>query len=123
MPTISQLVKKGRTPKRRRDKAPALKGAPQKRGTVIRCTVVNPKKPNSANRVVARVPSHTLRRLYYRTVMKFRIGSGSSIFLDAWFDARRNFAACISSAPGCDPRWWPPGALGDRLMATRPASS
>ncbi|MCS6907842.1 MAG: 30S ribosomal protein S12 [Anaerolineales bacterium] len=70
MPTINQLVRKGRQPKKEKSKAPALlytwnsmkqqrkrqpKGAPQKRGV---CTVVRtmtPKKPNSALRKIARV--------------------------------------------------------------------
>lgn len=70
MPTINQLVRKGRSNKRRKSKSPALqytlnvysqkrtrrpKGAPQKRGvcTVVRTTT--PKKPNSALRKIARV--------------------------------------------------------------------
>ena len=55
MPTINQLVRKGRKPAEKRTKAPALKGCPQKRGV---CLVVNtrtPKKPTSALRKVARV--------------------------------------------------------------------
>lgn len=70
MPTINQLVRKGRTPKRRKTKAPALqytlnafsqkrtrqpKGAPQKRGVCTRVQTMTPKKPNSALRKVARV--------------------------------------------------------------------
>ncbi|HIV08738.1 MAG TPA: 30S ribosomal protein S12 [Candidatus Spyradenecus faecavium] len=55
MPTINQLVRKGRTPQRKKSKSPALVGCPQRRGV---CTVVKtqtPKKPNSALRKVARV--------------------------------------------------------------------
>ncbi len=44
------------------------------------------------NRVVARVPSHALRLFFYRRVMKFRIGAGSHIFMDAWFDTKGRFA-------------------------------
>lgn len=55
MPTIAQLVKHGRKKVKNKSKAPALKKAPQKRGTVLRAYVVNPKKPNSANRHVCRV--------------------------------------------------------------------
>lgn len=55
MPTINQLAKFGRKPKYRKTKAPALEGCPQKRGTVLRSYIVNPKKPNSANRFVARI--------------------------------------------------------------------
>lgn len=70
MPTINQLVRKGRKPKRSKTKAPALqyifnsmkqrripqrKGAPQKRGVCIQVRTQTPKKPNSALRKVARV--------------------------------------------------------------------
>lgn len=55
MPTINQLVRRGREKQHRKSKAPALQGSPQKRGVCIRVYVVNPKKPNSANRKVARV--------------------------------------------------------------------
>lgn len=70
MPTINQLVRKGRKAKRKKDKAPALqyaynsqkqrrirqqKGAPQKRGVCIQVRTQTPKKPNSALRKVARV--------------------------------------------------------------------
>jgi small subunit ribosomal protein S12 len=55
MPTINQLVRKGRERIEEKSKSPALKGSPQKRGV---CTVVKtttPKKPNSALRKIARV--------------------------------------------------------------------
>lgn len=55
MPTIGQLIRKPRRPQKRRNKAPALQGCPQRRGTVVKVYIVNPKKPNSANRAVARV--------------------------------------------------------------------
>src|SRR5688572_24200573 len=70
MPTINQLVRRGRTMVRRKSKAPALsfrynslklksikspKGAPQKRGVCTQVKTVTPKKPNSALRKVARV--------------------------------------------------------------------
>jgi small subunit ribosomal protein S12 len=55
MPTINQLVKKGRKEVRRKTTAPALKGCPQKRGVCIRVYTTTPKKPNSALRKVARV--------------------------------------------------------------------
>lgn len=55
MPTINQLIRKGRKRPRRRNKARALQGCPQKRGTVLRVYIVDPKKPNSANRRVVRV--------------------------------------------------------------------
>ncbi len=55
MPTIEQLVRKGRQNKRRKEFTPALKGAPQRRGTCTRVFTTTPKKPNSALRKVARV--------------------------------------------------------------------
>jgi small subunit ribosomal protein S12 len=70
MPTINQLIRKGRTVPRRKSKAPALgvrynslklksirsaKGAPQRRGVCTQVKTVTPKKPNSALRKVARV--------------------------------------------------------------------
>jgi small subunit ribosomal protein S12 len=70
VPTINQLVRKGRKPKRKKSKAPALqytfnsykqrrlrqpKGAPQKRGVCTQVRTMTPKKPNSALRKIARV--------------------------------------------------------------------
>ena len=55
MPTINQLVRKGRTPKVTKTKAPALKSNPQQRGVCTRVYTTTPKKPNSALRKVARV--------------------------------------------------------------------
>jgi small subunit ribosomal protein S12 len=55
MPTISQLVRKGRIALKRKTTAPALRGSPQKRGVCIRVYTSTPKKPNSALRKVARV--------------------------------------------------------------------
>ncbi|MBN1979396.1 MAG: 30S ribosomal protein S12 [Anaerolineae bacterium] len=70
MPTINQLVRKGRTPKQRKSKSPALQyrynslkqrrsvassGAPQKRGVCTQVRTMTPKKPNSALRKIARV--------------------------------------------------------------------
>ena len=55
MPTISQLVRKGRESKSTKGKTPALKGAPQRRGVCTRVYTHTPKKPNSALRKVARV--------------------------------------------------------------------
>ena len=55
MPTIAQLVRKGRETKRSKTKTPALKGAPQRRGVCTRVYTTTPKKPNSALRKVARV--------------------------------------------------------------------
>ena len=70
MPTVNQLIRKGRKDKRRKSKAPALQytwnalkmrpvalrgGAPFKRGVCIKVTTMTPKKPNSALRKIARV--------------------------------------------------------------------
>lgn len=55
LPTISQLVRKGRESKRTKTKTPALKGSPQRRGVCTRVYTATPKKPNSALRKVARV--------------------------------------------------------------------
>ena len=55
MPTVNQLVRKGRVPQKSRTKTPALRGAPQKRGVCTRVYTHTPRKPNSALRKVARV--------------------------------------------------------------------
>ena len=55
MPTINQLLRKGRKSSTRKTKSPALEGCPQKLGVCTRVTTFNPKKPNSALRKVARV--------------------------------------------------------------------
>ena len=55
MPTVNQLVRKGRQTSKSKSKSPALRGAPQKRGVCTRVYTVTPRKPNSALRKVARV--------------------------------------------------------------------
>ena len=55
MPTINQLVKRGRKVQKKRKKSPALDESPQKSGVCIRVYVSKPKKPNSAERKCARV--------------------------------------------------------------------
>ena len=55
MPTINQLVRKGRTAIKSRTKSPALNACPQRRGVCVRVYTSTPKKPNSALRKVARV--------------------------------------------------------------------
>ena len=55
MPTIQQLVRKGRKSKVSKEKTPGLKGSPQRRGVCTRVYTVTPKKPNSALRKVCRV--------------------------------------------------------------------
>ena len=55
MPTINQLVRRGRRDVEKKEKAPYLRGNPQKRGVCTRVYTTTPKKPNSALRKVARV--------------------------------------------------------------------
>lgn len=55
MPTIQQLVRLGRKPVTYKSKSPAMKECPQKRGVCTRVYITTPKKPNSAQRKVARV--------------------------------------------------------------------
>jgi len=55
MPTINQLVRKGRKPMRKKSKSPVLDSCPQKRGVCTQVKTMTPKKPNSALRKVARV--------------------------------------------------------------------
>nr|BCX00640.1 MAG: 30S ribosomal protein S12 [Bacteroidota bacterium] len=55
MPTIQQLIRKGRMQKVEKSKSPALQGCPQKRGVCVRVYTTTPKKPNSALRKVAKV--------------------------------------------------------------------
>ena len=55
MPTINQLVRKGRRKQKKKTNAPALDSCPQKRGVCVRVYTSTPKKPNSALRKIARV--------------------------------------------------------------------
>ena len=55
MPTIQQLVRRGRKPKARKEKTPGLAGSPQRRGVCTRVYIITPKKPNSAQRKACRV--------------------------------------------------------------------
>jgi len=55
VPTMHQLVRKGRARKEKRSSSPALQACPQKRGVCVRVYTTTPKKPNSALRKVARV--------------------------------------------------------------------
>jgi small subunit ribosomal protein S12 len=55
MPTVQQLIRRGRAHKSKKSKAPDLTGCPQRRGVCIRVFTATPKKPNSALRKVARV--------------------------------------------------------------------
>ncbi len=55
MPTVNQLIRKGRMEPKKKSKTPALQRCPQKRGVCVRVYTQTPKKPNSALRKVARV--------------------------------------------------------------------
>ncbi len=55
MPTINQLIRKGRENKTYKSKSPILQGCPQKRGVCLSVKTLTPKKPNSAMRKIARV--------------------------------------------------------------------
>ncbi|MAF12955.1 30S ribosomal protein S12 [Candidatus Poribacteria bacterium] len=55
MPTVNQLVRRGRKRQTKKSKSPALQGAPQRRGVCLQVRTDTPKKPNSALRKVARV--------------------------------------------------------------------
>jgi len=55
MPTISQLIRKGRIKVQKKTNTPALAGSPQRRGVCVRVYTTTPKKPNSALRKVARI--------------------------------------------------------------------
>jgi small subunit ribosomal protein S12 len=55
MPTINQLVRKGRKSKQSKTASPALQACPAKKGVCLKVTTTTPKKPNSAQRKIARV--------------------------------------------------------------------
>jgi len=55
MPTVNQLVRRGRKSSKKKSDSPALESCPQKRGVCTRVMTITPKKPNSALRKVARV--------------------------------------------------------------------
>ena len=74
MPTIQQLVRKGRNPKVVKTKAPALKANPQQRGVCTRVYTTTPKKPNSALRKVAKV-----RLTNQREVISYIPGEGHNL--------------------------------------------
>jgi small subunit ribosomal protein S12 len=74
LPTIQQLVRKGRKPKVVKTKAPALKGNPQQRGVCTRVYTTTPKKPNSALRKVAKV-----RLTNQREVISYIPGEGHNL--------------------------------------------
>jgi ribosomal protein S12 len=119
VPTINQLIRKGRTSKRTKSKAPALlytfntnkqrrvkqpKGAPQKRGV---CTVVRtmtPKKPNSALRKIARVRlTNQIEVTAYIPVKA--ISCRSTLWL--WFAAGVSRTSRVFAITSCAVRWIP----------------
>jgi len=74
MPTINQLVRKGRTPKVVNSKVPAMDANPQKRGVCTRVYTTTPKKPNSALRKVAKI-----RLTNQREVISYIPGEGHNL--------------------------------------------
>ena len=74
MPTINQLIRKGRKAKPVRNKVPALEACPQKRGVCTRVYTTTPKKPNSALRKVAKV-----RLTNQREVISYIPGEGHNL--------------------------------------------
>ena len=74
MPTINQLIRKPRHPKPERNKSPALKESPQRRGVCTRVYTTTPKKPNSALRKVAKV-----RLTNGREVISYIPGEGHNL--------------------------------------------
>jgi small subunit ribosomal protein S12 len=63
MPTINQLLKNKRTQKQHTNNVKALAGCPQKKGTVVKVRIAKPKKPNSAQRKIAKVKLSTRRHI------------------------------------------------------------
>ena len=74
MPTINQLVRKGREPQKTKSKVPAMEQNPQKRGVCTRVYTTTPKKPNSALRKVAKV-----RLTNQREVISYIPGEGHNL--------------------------------------------
>jgi small subunit ribosomal protein S12 len=74
MPTINQLVRKGRVPQKAKSKVPAMEQNPQKRGVCTRVYTTTPKKPNSALRKVAKI-----RLTNSREVISYIPGEGHNL--------------------------------------------
>jgi len=74
MPTIQQLIRKGRKEITKKSKSPALNSCPQRRGVCVRVYTTTPKKPNSAMRKVARV-----RLTHGREVNAYIPGEGHNL--------------------------------------------
>jgi small subunit ribosomal protein S12 len=74
MPTINQLIRKGRVPQKTKSKVPAMEQNPQKRGVCTRVYTTTPKKPNSALRKVAKI-----RLTNSREVISYIPGEGHNL--------------------------------------------
>ena len=74
MPTINQLVRKGRKDKLKKSKSPVLESCPQRRGVCLKVHTMTPKKPNSALRKVARV-----RLSYGKEITAYIGGEGHNL--------------------------------------------
>ena len=74
MPTINQLIRKGREPQKAKSKVPAMEQNPQKRGVCTRVYTTTPKKPNSALRKVAKI-----RLTNSREVISYIPGEGHNL--------------------------------------------
>ena len=74
MPTINQLIRKGRVPQKAKSKVPAMEQNPQKRGVCTRVYTTTPKKPNSALRKVAKI-----RLTNSREVISYIPGEGHNL--------------------------------------------
>jgi len=74
MPTINQLIRKGRVPQKAKSKVPAMEQNPQKRGVCTRVYTTTPKKPNSALRKVAKI-----RLTNQREVISYIPGEGHNL--------------------------------------------
>ena len=94
MPTINQLIRKGREPQKAKSKVPAMEQNPQKRGVCTRVYTTTPKKPNSALRKVAKV-----RLTNQREVISYIPGEGHNLQEHSGCPLSR--AARRSRHPGC----------------------
>jgi len=122
MPTIAQLVRRGRHRTRHKTKSPALSGSPQRRGVCIQVKTTTPKKPNSALRKIARV-----RLTTGKEVTSYIPGIGHNL---------QEHSVCSSGAAGCatcrasattssaarstPPAWWTAGAAGPSTGPSAP---
>ena len=79
MPTVKQLLKNPRVKTLKKSRSIALKNSPQKKGVCIRVYTINPKKPNSAERKVAKVQLSTKK-----TIIGYIPGEGHSLQEHSW---------------------------------------